>query len=99
MFQLREVVEDTILLDKGTNKKTFIIDTLVSMAEQTNLLAFNTALEASEAGEQNKELAIISEKLRRLSEQSAKTADEIMELILDSQQKRSSINEKLAHKV
>lgn len=62
------------------------ISTLVSdLANQTNMLALNAAVEAVRAGENGKGFAVVAAEIRKLAEQSKKSAERINSLVLDIQ--------------
>ncbi len=67
------------------------ISTLVSdLANQTNMLALNAAVEAVRAGEHGKGFGVVASEIRRLADESKKSAERINALVVDIQNATNS---------
>lgn len=83
--EISKVVDSTSELVRRLAEKSEqingIADTIGAIASQTNLLALNASIEAARAGEHGKGFAVVAEEVRKLAEESSKSAEEIFSLI------------------
>lgn len=72
-------------LSEQTNQIGNITNLVSDLANQTNMLALNAAVEAVRAGDHGKGFAVVASEIRKLADQSKKSAEKINTLIADIQ--------------
>lgn len=75
--KLEEAMEQTKII----SKIGMLADTILSITSQTNLLALNAAIEAARAGEAGRGFAVVADEIRKLAEESSRTASGIQEIV------------------
>ena len=77
------------VLTERSKEITRVLGIITDIASQTNLLALNAAIEAAQAGDAGRGFAVVAEEIRKLAEDSRKSASEIEKLVKDVQQDTS----------
>ncbi|WP_079508167.1 methyl-accepting chemotaxis protein [Mesobacillus jeotgali] len=74
------------VLEKQSDKITQFVNIINTISDQTNLLALNAAIEAARAGEHGKGFAVVANEVRKLAEESAKSASTIISIVNENVQ-------------
>lgn len=76
-------------LSKRSTEIGNIVGIIVHIAGQTNLLALNAAIEAARAGEAGRGFSVVAEEVRKLAEESSRSAESIRGLVNTIQEETS----------
>ena len=68
-------------LAEASERVGMFVEAISQIARQTNLLALNAAIEAARAGEHGKGFAVVAEEIRKLAEESSRSAKDIASTI------------------
>ncbi|HEX9996312.1 MAG TPA: methyl-accepting chemotaxis protein [Abditibacterium sp.] len=94
MLSLREkvaaIAEQIGSLSEQTSQIGVITGLVSDLANQTNMLALNAAVEAARAGEHGRGFTVVASEIRKLADQSKKSAERINALVEDIQKATNS---------
>ncbi|MBE9227540.1 methyl-accepting chemotaxis protein [Phormidium sp. LEGE 05292] len=83
--RVEEIAENAVHLGQQTNQIGNVSDVVISLANQTNMLALNAAIEAVRAGENGKGFSVVAAEIRKLADESGKSAQQITALVKEIQ--------------
>ena len=83
--QVTAIANQIIRLSEQTGQISTVSELVADLANQTNMLALNAGVEAARAGEQGKGFAVVAAEIRKLADQSKKSADRINSLVNEVQ--------------
>lgn len=85
MSTIKQTVGQAAQIIRALDEKSKQIDeiavAIAEIASQTNLLALNASIEAARAGEHGKGFAVVAGEVKKLADQSARSAERVAELI------------------
>ncbi len=95
ILQIRETVSETTRKVKRLAEASQQISTIVAVISQissrTNLLALNASIQAARAGDAGRGFAIVADEVRQLADRSAKSLQEIEQIVLQIQTETGSV--------
>lgn len=77
------IAQQILRLSEQTNQIGNISSAVTDLANQTNMLALNASVEAVRAGENAQGFTVIATEIRKLADQSKKSAEKINNLVVD----------------
>ncbi len=93
------VVNSMERLQEKTNEVRDIADIIFNISSQTNLLALNASIESARAGEAGKGFAVVADEIRKLSEQTRQSTENIGKIIGELNQNAKTVSENVKESI
>jgi len=87
------------ILTEKSGQINSIVETIQGISSQTNLLALNASIEAARAGEAGRGFAVVAEEIRKLAEQSSRSANTISTIVSEISSATLQANTSTTHVV
>ncbi|WP_234996622.1 methyl-accepting chemotaxis protein [Planktothrix sp. PCC 11201] len=84
-IKMEQLQQQIMRLSEHLGKIYSITNAVTDLASQTNMLALNASVEAVRAGENGKGFGVIASEIRKLADQSRKSAEKISSIVTDIQ--------------
>lgn len=94
LVEMQEVLSE---LHRSSEDIQSIVQIVQDIANQTNMLSLNASIEAARAGHEGHGFAVVASEVRKLSDQTAQSVEEIKVLIGKSRSFTASVTESIQH--